>query len=684
MRNTVHMALRTLFSLLLVALASLGASGESQLCTVAQLKEHLAKEHSVRQSFTLTGLVTYATPKKRSIVLRDVTGPIQLYPTNHTLSVGDEAVVSGVALVSSTSLALWSSVKRIEKIGHTDLKTAPTEIPFSTLEDPASELRYVKTEATVVDVIQDDLDPGNDFIVLRDGTTMLPAFCPHNPDCWDFIDARVEIAGLVQRGISSERKFVGTCLAITGPEAIRTLTPPPADPFDYPPLTLPHACSLGPRDIAKFGKRTARGFVAATWGKRNLLVKTDKGRFIVVNLTNRETLPRNGERVTVVGSPVTDLLRLNLKRARVRVESHGNHDRDEPERLASGRIPLLHDEDGRFFIIKHFGRLVTVRGIVRALPLLQKGDYQILLDCGDAKLPVDFSSTPSAADGLRLNSEVEVTGRYLFQTTEWHPTDVLPRITDLMLVVRKPDDIRVISGPPWWTPGRLSVVIALLFAAVIILHVRGWLRKRYDKMKLKDRTQLAVELHDSLSQSLTGLACQISAAQRDDCLASSKAKLTTADQMLQSCRTELKNCLFDLRNDTLAEKTFDAAIRRTLAPFADQVEISVRFNVSRARFDDAVAHAILAIVRELVANAIRHGHAWTVKVAGTLDKDELLFSVRDDGCGFDPERRKGSDDGHFGLDGICERLENLNGSLEFAPAPSGGTKAIVRIKLTSR
>ena len=154
--------------------------------------------------------------------------------------------------------------------------------------------------------------------------------------------------------------------------------------------------------------------------------------------------------------------------------------------------------------------------------------------------------------------------------------------------------------------------------------------------------------------------------------------------MLQSCRTELKNCLFDLRNDTLAEKTFDAAIRRTLAPFADQVEISVRFNVSRARFDDAVAHAILAIVRELVANAIRHGHAWTVKVAGALDKDELLFSVRDDGCGFDPEHRKRSDDGHFGLDGICERLENLNGSLEFAPAPNGGTKAVVRIKLTSR
>ena len=86
-------------------------------------------------------------------------------------------------------------------------------------------------------------------------------------------------------------------------------------------------------------------------------------------------------------------------------------------------------------------------------------------------------------------------------------------------------------------------------------------------------------------------------------------------------------------------------------------------------------------IRELVSNAVRHGNAWTIKVAGVRDGSSLLFSVTDDGTGFDPEHCNGPLQGHFGLDGIRERLARLDGSISFETPRSGGTRAVIRMPL---
>ena len=105
-------------------------------------------------------------------------------------------------------------------------------------------------------------------------------------------------------------------------------------------------------------------------------------------------------------------------------------------------------------------------------------------------------------------------------------------------------------------------------------------------------------------------------------------------------------------------------IERTLTPLGADTEITVRFNVRRSLFDDASVHAILAIIRELVANAVRHGKAAHVRVAGSIESGTLLFSVSDDGAGFDPADRPGPREGHFGLTGIQERLSSSGGSMK--------------------
>ena len=61
-----------------------------------------------------------------------------------------------------------------------------------------------------------------------------------------------------------------------------------------------------------------------------------------------------------------------------------------------------------------------------------------------------------------------------------------------------------------------------------------------------------------------------------------------------------------------------------------------------------------------------------MRIAGALDEEALRFSVTDDGIGFDVASAPGLVEGHFGLQGIRERLNRLEGTVSFsAVSPSG-------------
>ena len=67
-------------------------------------------------------------------------------------------------------------------------------------------------------------------------------------------------------------------------------------------------------------------------------------------------------------------------------------------------------------------------------------------------------------------------------------------------------------------------------------------------------------------------------------------------------------------------------------------------------------------------------------MAGTNDDGVLACSVTDNGCGFDPDAAPGVLQGHFGLQGIRERIQQLGGTFRLESAAGRGTKAIIIIK----
>ena len=234
------------------------------------------------------------------------------------------------------------------------------------------------------------------------------------------------------------------------------------------------------------------------------------------------------------------------------------------------------------------------------------------------------------------------------------------------------------------------IVIGGLLAIILGIVVRNKLQKRKAAMlakfstelKVEERTRLAVELHDSLAQNLTGVSLEINTAEKlaDHDAAAMSEHLGRAARTLKSCRDELRNCLWDLRNRALEETSLGEAIRQTLAPHVVGVDVTIKFNVARERLSDNTTHAVLRIIRELAVNAIRHGRAKKLWVAGSTDGDNLLFSVRDNGCGFDPASAPGFAEGHYGLVGISERVETFEGEFNIESSPGKGTKATISLR----
>lgn len=202
-------------------------------------------------------------------------------------------------------------------------------------------------------------------------------------------------------------------------------------------------------------------------------------------------------------------------------------------------------------------------------------------------------------------------------------------------------------------------------------------------MKTEERTRLAVELHDSLAQNLTGVSLEIDTAMKmmDEDSPATRKHLGIAAQSLKSCRDELRNCLWDLRNRALETRTMDEAIRQTLAPHVAGVVVAVRFNVPRERISDNTAHAILRIIRELTLNGIRHGGATKIWIAGSIEGGRMHFSVRDNGRGFDPDSAPGFGEGHYGLLGIQERIDEFEGEFILKSSPGKGTRATVSLNV---
>ena len=551
--------------------------------------------------------------------------------------------------------------------------------------------RGVRMVGVVRDVFSDDIDPLWRFLVMAsDGHIVYAAqhvsqSKPHSSK--ELIGATVSIDGFCQpnqHGIKRTpyRRIERVLIVPKGGLRI-------VKPAEHAFASLPELTTLAypnPEGISLDRRFRASGRVLATWDGNTALVRTAAGPIVRAQFLDGD-VPSNGESIEVVGFPEYNLFTLGLTSCLW----HRIDPIPLPEPVATNMAvrSLLEDDSGRAMASVSFhGRTIRIEGTVYST----RGeglDHRMILSADGYLIPVDAGASHESLVGMPVGSRVGVTGVCVMNIDDWRPSAPFPRVRGFMIVVRDPSDIEIISLPPWWTPRRLATLLFSVFAVLCLSALLNVVLRRHiarrsrqlaqetserleSECKVRERTRLAIELHDAISQNLTGVAFQLQTVRNskgDD--ANAARHLEIAERTLGSCRDELRNCLWDLRNNALECTDINDAIRQTLAPHIGDARLTVRFDVARTLFTDNFTHALLHVVRELVSNAIRHGHAKRVKVAGCIDGNKLLFSVTDDGCGFDPDNVPGLEEGHFGLTGARERIEGFNGTLSIESGKDG-------------
>ncbi len=202
-----------------------------------------------------------------------------------------------------------------------------------------------------------------------------------------------------------------------------------------------------------------------------------------------------------------------------------------------------------------------------------------------------------------------------------------------------------------------------------------------------ERSRWARELHDETLQSLNALRLGLAAAGQTEQSPTAKPVFIQSVQQLEDTIADLRALITDLRPAALDALGTKAAIE-TLADRSAyeglEIDISIELAYEQGeqstRMVDELETALYRITQEALTNATKHGQATRVVVEIHEDPTTVHLTVRDNGDGFDPDAES---DG-FGLLGIRERTQLLNGEMEVNSTPGRGTTLSVRLPVQRR
>lgn len=678
------------------------APSDDVLGRTAGMARELACVNSPQKAFEVSARVSFAAcvVNKTVFVLEDASGSVVAFDAradkNPPLAPGDVIRCSGQIVTVNSR---W----RQAQILHASLVSRQDPPPLrsvrvSNLSGGQFDYRAVRLTGTVYDARPSETNPDWLLLTITDlSTSVIYASIYARTNDWAFcnglVGTEITLDGIcAPRELgTAARRHVGRTVKAYDISALRVIRPASEGQCDVPDILTLEGTSAD--DIPLFRQHGAYGKVIAVWDDQAMLETTNNTMVRLQLLAGPK--PACGQHIVATGFPETDLYNINLNHVRWNACDDGPEVFPVPSAPIE-RIPLqpnflqLHSQ--------YHGRMLKITGRVLASPRGEERS-KAYVSTETHLFPVIISDDDGFSP-LPVGCQVEITGICIFESERWHPNLVFPKTNGFILVTRTPSDIRIVAHPPWWTVGRLFAVIgtllAILFGILIwnvsLRHLAARKGRELFKEQLghvkadlrtEERTRLAVELHDTLAQNLTGVSMEIEAANdlRGNAPKPMLDHLGIAAKALKSCRDELRNCLWDLRSQALEEPDMTTAVLRTLQPHVNDSQLSVRFNVPRARLSDNTAHALLRIIRELVINAIRHGNASTVKVAGTIDQGKLLCSIADNGCGFDPDNAPGILQGHFGLQGIRERIDDLGGEFTLTSRPGKGTRTTITVPI---
>ncbi|CAN5739540.1 histidine kinase [soil metagenome] len=239
-------------------------------------------------------------------------------------------------------------------------------------------------------------------------------------------------------------------------------------------------------------------------------------------------------------------------------------------------------------------------------------------------------------------------------------------------------NILFIAGEVMGFGEAITALAFLLFPAALGASVRFQANSRFremEQMKLRERGQLARELHDTVAHHVSGIAIQ---AQAGLTLADSNPK--AAVEVLKVIEDAASRTLADMRSmvgilrageePNLAPPPRVVDVQRLAESGGDSLPVKVRLSGELDDLLPSVEAAVYRIAQESITNARRHARRATgIAVCIAATDGWVCVTVSDDG---DSRPGAGGSSSGYGLVGMRERASLLGGTLDAGPGPDRG------------
>jgi len=238
-----------------------------------------------------------------------------------------------------------------------------------------------------------------------------------------------------------------------------------------------------------------------------------------------------------------------------------------------------------------------------------------------------------------------------------------------------------VAGP---SEAELAFYTALADQAAVAVTNARLAAEARQAAALVERSRLARDLHDSVSQGLFSMTLHAGAAQlamaqtglvQDGALGQSIAELA---QLARGAMAEMRALIFELRPAALAEEGLVAALRKQAAALSSRAATKVMAQGPEERLDlpAEVEEHLYRIASEALHNVINHAGAQRATVSVINHLRELRVEVRDDGAGFDQDC---AHPGHLGLATMAERAAAIGAAFAVTSAPGAGTRVVLSL-----
>lgn len=255
-------------------------------------------------------------------------------------------------------------------------------------------------------------------------------------------------------------------------------------------------------------------------------------------------------------------------------------------------------------------------------------------------------------DGRRLLLPIRIPGQLLGTLEVWYPAE------------------KGLSE----TSRRLLETLSDQLATAIFLERQ--ITEEQQQTLAEERTVIARELHDSLAQSLSYLKMQVARLRRLN-IKGEKEKVHDAilDELstgLNSAYRQLRELLatFRLKLDT---PDLASALRKTIEEFSERLgkPVELNYNLPPQTLSPNEEIHILQIVRESLANAVKHADATDIAVDVLFESPQVRVQIRDNGKGL-PDG--GQPANHYGLIIMQDRARTLGGEVNVQNRDEGGVE----------